>query len=163
MSSKLQVPSLIVSRGDVARLTRELEALEDYVHQSSLRGGGTASTKLPRTSRGLDELMNLNKLNFLQATDRTEAKQYLTALHKAAPVLHMSFAADPSAAFVAKLIVWLRSNIHPSVLLNIGLQPTIVAGCVLRTPNHQFDFSLRKHFEENRGLLIERLEATKAP
>jgi len=40
----------------------------------------------------------------------------------------------------------------------VGLQPTIAAGIVLRTPNHQFDFSLRQHLYKNRAKLREALE-----
>jgi len=69
----------------------------------------------------------------------------------------MSLSADPSTRFLEKLVTWLRREIHPQVLLTIGLQPTLGAGCVLRTPNRQFDFSLRQDFAKKRDLLIGKL------
>ena len=72
-------------------------------------------------------------------------------------MIHISFAADPSAAFTDKIVAWFRENIHPFVLIQVGLQPTIAAGCVVRTANHSFDFSLRQHFTKQRQLLIDKL------
>jgi hypothetical protein len=37
------------------------------------------------------------------------------------------------------------------------LQPTLGAGCVVRTTNRQFDFSLRQDFARKRDLLLEKL------
>jgi len=155
-SNSLALPLLVISPSDVSRLSRELEALDDYVHQASLRKGGEA-VKLPRTSRMLDELATANNFNFLQAHDRKAAKAFLEHIRKESPVVTMSFAAEPSSAFLAKVITWLRQNIHPALLLRVGLQPTIAAGFTLRTTNKHFDFSLRKHFDEQRPLLLEKL------
>lgn len=152
------LPLLVISPSDVSRLARELEGLSDYLHQAGLRKGGDA-VKLPRTSRMLDELANANDLNLLQAEDREKASTFLGQIAKSSPVVTMSFAAEPSSAFLAKVVTWLRQNIHNSLLLRVGLQPTIAAGFTLRTTNKYFDFSLRKHFDEQRPLLIEKLRS----
>ena len=161
-NAQLALPSLVVGPSDVIRLRRELESLNDYMREATLRKGGEETPKLPKTSRVLDAFAELNKLSLLQSTDRDAATAFLRELLKSAPNIHMSFAADPSAAFVDKVITWLRQNTHPLVLLQIGLQPTIAAGCVLRTPNHYYDFSLRRHFAENHDLLIQKLESIAA-
>jgi F0F1-type ATP synthase delta subunit len=154
--ASLALPLLVISPSDVSRLARELESLHDYLHQASLRKGGEA-VKLPRTSRLLDELATTNNLNLLQAGDRNQAASFLKHITKESPVVTMSFAAEPSAAFLAKVVTWLRQNVHPALLLRVGLQPTIAAGFTLRTTNKQFDFSLRKHFDEQRSVLIDKL------
>ncbi len=61
---------------------------------------------------------------------------------------------------MTKLVVWLRANIHPQILVHLGLQPSIAAGCVVRTANKQFDFSLSEAFEKQRELLIASLKET---
>jgi hypothetical protein len=152
------LPLLVVGPADVARLMRELESLDDYLHQASLRAGGGEAPKLPKTSRMLDDFASTNELNFLHEAERQKAKQYLEDTLKSAPVLAMSFATDPSSAFVGKIIAWLRENIDHRVLLKIGLQPSIAAGCTLRTPNKYYDFSLREHFAQQRPILVERLK-----
>ncbi|HSH55760.1 MAG TPA: hypothetical protein VK983_02970, partial [Candidatus Limnocylindrales bacterium] len=97
------------------------------------------------------------KMNLLRKTDREKLLKYLSALLDKAPVLHMSFASDPSAAFMDKLVVWLRQNIHPQVLVRIGLQPSVAAGCILRTANKEYDFSLRQALDDQKPLLIAKL------
>lgn len=155
----LSLPLLVVSPGDVARLGRELESLDDYLHQAELRSRDKAAAKLPRTSRMLDDFASANQLNLLQAADRQRAQAFLQQTLQTAPVLVMSFASDPSSAFTGKVIAWLRQNIDARLLLKIGLQPSIAAGCTLRTANNYYDFSLRQYFAGQRPLLVEKLKA----
>jgi len=72
----------------------------------------------------------------------------------------MSFNADPSPLFSQRLVTWLRQEIHPQVLVQTGLQPSLGAGCTLRTTNQFFDFSLREHFKQNRQLLVQKIAGT---
>ncbi|HSX17279.1 MAG TPA: hypothetical protein VLH86_04210, partial [Patescibacteria group bacterium] len=104
----LQLPLLVVSPTDLSRLKREVEALEEYMQQAALRKGGEQLAKLPRTSRMLDEFASTNDLNLLHGELRKQTLDFLGTLETKAPVLNMSFARDPSSAFVAKIIAWLR-------------------------------------------------------
>jgi len=149
----LQLPPAVVSLVDVSRLLRELEAFEEYMEQAQARKSGAAVTP-PRTSRLLDELARANQLNLLQDADRARLKLFLDSLADA-PTIHISFATDPSAAFTEKVVLWLRANINPHILLQVGLQPNIAAGCMVRTANKVFDFSLRENFAQKRALLVE--------
>jgi hypothetical protein len=179
----MQLPLLVTSPVDVGRLLRELEVVDDKFLQLGLRASAASmaigdqddpapsskestgpaehpkgtSTKLPRISRLLDQTIQLNQLNLLQTADRATLQQFLTAVQQQSPLLHISFSSDPAPAFVEKLMAWLRQEIHPSVLLIIGLQPTIGAGCILRGTNKQFDLSLRQDFLGKRQLLLETL------
>lgn len=149
----LELPTLIFGPVEVRRLERELEALEEYLRQANIRTPGKQAA-MPKTSHLLEALAGNNKLNLLVQKDRERLRIFLANLDKKAPVLHISFAADPSSAFTAKLVTWLRNNIHPYTLLQIGLQPGITAGCVVRANSKVFDFSLRKRFTENRSFLL---------
>ncbi len=51
-------------------------------------------------------------------------------------------------------MTWLRQNIHPYVMVTVGVQPTIAAGCIVRSTNKYFDFSLRENFAGNRDILL---------
>lgn len=156
-SDGLELPSILVSKSDAVRLRREFEALQEYLHQAALRHEESSHIKLPKTSRLLDEFVTLNKLDLLHRADHDRAMATLTALTDSAPLLHFSFSAEPSSAFLAKLMVWLRQNIDPMVLVNVGLQPAIAAGCIVRTPNKQFDLSLGRSFQKSRQLLSDEL------
>lgn len=155
--STLLLPNIAVGRADVVRLQRELEALGDYLHQAALRKTAPNDIKLPKTSRLLDEFAALNKLNLLHREDHDAALAGLRAIVEHGPKLHVSFSAEPSSAFLAKLVGWLRDNIDHAVLVQVGLQPNIAAGCIVRTPNRQFDLSLGQSFKQHRELLMSQL------
>lgn len=151
------LPASIVEPGDVRRLLQEVDVMDEALRQSAIRQP-EASVALPRTSHMLAELVEQNKLQLQQKADRQKLQEFLTLLLGRAPILHISFAAEPSRGFIAKITQWLRQNVHPEVLVQIGLQPSIAAGCIVRTTNKQFDFSLRQHFVSKRDVLIAELD-----
>jgi hypothetical protein len=155
----MTLPVQVSSRTDVGRLQREMEALDNFLTQAAIREPGTPM-KLPKTSRLLDEFINTNQLNPLHDEDRARMLAFIKQVRDHAPVLHISFGADPSAIFVEKLTAWLRKELHPTVMMHVGLQPNIGAGCIVRTTNKQFDFSLRQHFRNQRPLLVQKLHGT---
>jgi hypothetical protein len=153
-NKKLVLPIQTATKIDIGRLLRELQNVDDFLKQAAIREPGT-SVKLPKTSRLVDEFVEANKINMLHHDDRVSAINFLMMVRAKAPVLHMSFSADPSPQFQQKLMTWLRREIHPLVLLQVGLQPTIGAGCVIRSTNKYFDFSLREHFKNQKQMLVE--------
>lgn len=159
---ELRLPVLVFGVVEVRRLKRELEALDEFMRQTAIREPGRQPA-LPRLSRLMEGLAADNDRNLLQEDARQELHEFLAGIEKSAPTIHISFASDPSSAFIAKLVTWLRGNIHPQVLLQIGLQPTIAAGCIVRTPNKIIDLSLRQNLVDQRGKLIEALDAMSAP
>ena len=154
----IQLPLAVVSRTDVSKCLRELESVEDFFHQSALRG--VQPKDLPTVGRVLDSLAKSNSMSLLKAEDRVKLMQFLARLKVKAPVVHISFPVEASGDFIAQLLEWFRKEIHPHVVLQIGLQPELAAGCVLRTNSKYFDFSFRKHFERSKEKLVAALEAS---
>jgi F0F1-type ATP synthase delta subunit len=155
-STELQLPTTIVTQLELNRLVREADLIDDSLRQAGLRTGGEATT-LPKASQLLNDLVTSNNLNLLHEPDRKLVREILEYLQKQGPVLHMSFSVDPSPVFLRDLIVWMRAELHPHIFLQIGLQPSIGAGCIVRTNNKYFDLSLREHFQQQRQLLITKL------
>lgn len=155
---KFVLPLAVVGPADVNRLQLELEALEDYLRQQAQTG---QEPKLPKMSRMLESLAEHNAADLLEQADRDRLEVFLKAIEQHAPTIHISFAAEPSAAFTQKVLVWLRGNISSYILLQIGLQPTIAAGCVVRTNNKIFDMSLRQYLTDSRHLLVDALRNLK--
>jgi F0F1-type ATP synthase delta subunit len=115
-------------------------------------------------SEMLSQTVELNKLDLLHPDQRKLLMQFLVSIRDRAPRVHMSFSADPSPQFSEKLTSWLRDKIHPLVLITFGLQPSIGAGCVMRTTNKYFDFSLGASLTKNRDLVMKSLrEAIEQP
>jgi F0F1-type ATP synthase delta subunit len=154
---KLILPLQILTQADVSRLDREIRELEVFFDEAAIKGATTKT--VPQTSQLLTALCNENKLNLLQENDRLEAAKFFKMLREHAPVVHASFATDPKPDFLMKLMNWFRREAHPYVLFKIGLQPTIAAGCILRTTNKYFDFSFKQHFNKSKEKLSTSLRA----
>jgi F0F1-type ATP synthase delta subunit len=150
---ELKLPTGVVSQVDTARLIRELNSLEDFFTAANARHAGTPMTP-PRLTRMLDALAKDNNCNLLDQAQRQKLVGQLDQVLKTAPLLQVSFATEPPPRILEQILVWLRSNIHPQTLLQVGLQPTIAAGCMLRTPNKVFDMSLRSHLREQESYLV---------
>ncbi len=156
----LRLPLSVISQGDAMRLRRELAVLDEYIKQAELREPGTSIKALPKTSTSLSEFTQDNHLNMLKEEDRANATEFLKSISEHAPVIHISFASDPSAAFMRKLAAWFRESIDPAILVNVGLEPSIAAGFTIRTLNRYHDFSLRQQFVEHRELLLNGIRGT---
>jgi F0F1-type ATP synthase delta subunit len=133
------------------------------MEQEAIRSPGEPQAKLPKTSRLLDELAQENKLNLLDKSTRDHLQEFLADVAANAPVVHVSFAADPSSAFLQKIVQWFRDNVHGGTLVRVGLQPTIGAGCTVQTTNKFFDLSLRRHLQRNRQQLFRALVGEDEP
>ncbi len=160
---RVVLPLSVITVIDLARVGRELTDLDEFMVQAVIRTPGTPM-QLPRLSKMLDDVAQANKLNLLEDPDRKALLNALSYLKDHAPKLHISFSAEPNPAFVMKVAEFIRGNISPIALIQIGLQPTIAAGCIIRSPNKQFDLSLRQHLRESRGILSDLLhKVTDAP
>jgi hypothetical protein len=145
------LPSSVQTRSDVARMIRELLEFDEMIRQAELRKAQAPSVNhLSVPLRATAEV-------FKNTLDTTEARQKLAErlrfLHKAAPQIHLSFAVQPPVHAVEKLLAWFRTNAHPATLVQIGLDPSIVVGCRVRTTNRVFDFSFAKLLDDSNAVL----------
>lgn len=154
---ELKLPTKIVSRGDLNRILRELNRLNDYLVGAQFKGDDPAAVN-QNISPLLGELAAANNYDLMDENRRKELYAQLETLSAKGPGLHISFTSAPSPNSLEKVIVWLRGNIHPQVLLSVGLQPTIAAGCVLRTPNRVIDMGLKQTLMEKQPLLLEMIK-----
>jgi F0F1-type ATP synthase delta subunit len=146
------LPATFVSPGDINRVLRELDGVNDFFIGAAARQAGTP-VRPPRVTYLLEQLARDNKYNLLEESNRLDMQAKLQRIVKISPTLHISFAAEPSPRVLDAIINWMRSNIHPYALLQVGLQPSIAAGCVLRTPNRIFNMSLSRYLDEQESYL----------
>lgn len=144
------LPPQLTGQTDINRLLRELEALDE-----ALIGANEGKGQLPKVTSLLNQTALANGYKLLEKNHRLHIAQQLAKIRDHAPLLHISFAAEPSPKVTETLLAWLRANIHRYVLLQIGLQPAIAAGCVLRTPNKIFDMSLGASLQRQKPYLLE--------
>lgn len=152
-----KLPLTITGKAEVARLQRELSRLDDFFVDAAKRKPGQPISP-PRITHALDDTARLNGINLLEAKGRKDMSLTLAAISAGVPSLHISFAAEPSPKALETVLQWLRANIHPQTLISIGLQPTIAAGCVLRTPNKIFDFSVGAKLKDQEEYLAKLID-----
>ena len=98
--------------------------------------------------------MQLNQINLNEKNVPQKLIAQLDEALRKVILFHMSFATEPTDEVTQKLVAWFRKEINPTILLNIGVQPTISVGAVLRTQSKLYDFSLRKHLQNSQQDLV---------
>lgn len=151
----LRLPLQVISMSDVARLEREIENINDFFDKSSLQGANTKN--LPQISTSMRVILEDNKLNLIELGDRKKLTEFIKYLKQNAKVVSISFAVEPKPDSLMKLLQWFRSEAHPNVVFKVGLQPTIAAGCVIRTSSKYYDFSFKHQFAESKAKLSQAL------
>lgn len=154
------LPSSIVSRTDVSRLVGEAERLDSELTATRVRKKvAGASSSAPVMSKQLAEFLEKNHIEVTQSKTRSQLIKQLRILKDKVPVIHMTFAVQADPESLQHIAAWLRDSIHPQAVVDVGLQPALVAGVYLRTANHVQDLSLRGKLNDSRHLLEKELEA----
>lgn len=154
-SKNLLLPLVVTTKTDLLRLVQELKSLQNFLHQAAIRK--TAVDKLPAISNMLIKTAEVNKLNLADRNDCDYLVSSLDNIKNQAPVVAVSFAADPQPRFLGRIVEWFRQEAHPYTLLQVGLQPTIAGGCIVRTRSKYFDLSLRQYLNRQQDQLIEKI------
>lgn len=157
---KITLLDEIIGRIDIGRLIIELDKLDNFFKQTELRTPGV-SISSPKTTASLEKLADQNKLSLLKKEDRKLLISQLTDIKQNSPKIHISFAVEPQPVFAQKIVNWIRKNIHPQALIEIGLQPNISIGCIIRTTNRIFDMSLKQRFNNSKKILHDSLKEQK--
>lgn len=156
-ATAFRLPDRLITSVDLMRTIRELKSLDDWLNQAAIRSGGQQVSP-PKTSATLDETAQNNSVSLLDSVGRQQLIAVLESFAIKAPKIHISFAVEPSANFLSRMIIWLRTNISPVILLDVGLQPALAAGCSVRTTNKLFDMSLRNRFTDSRHFLLDAIQ-----
>lgn len=153
-----QLPPSIVTKLDLSRLVSEAESIDDALTTAEIRARtGAAALPAPAASAQFVQFLQVNKLS-MEGNRRAEVVRELRALKENAPVVHMTFAVTADTESLQQLVNWLRQSVHAHALIEVGLQPSLVAGVYMRTTNRVYDFSLRGALAEHREELVGELE-----
>ncbi len=152
-------PAALIGRPDLARLIREVESVDNDLESQKVRSKAEETgCHMPTMSRGLSDFLELNKLDLKEDKMRMQLREQLRVIKDKAPVIHMTFAVDADPEFLQKLVSYMRAELHPHTLLSVGLQPAIVGGVYMRTPNQVHDFSLKTLLAGKRDIITHELE-----
>lgn len=154
------LPPNVVSKIDISRLVSEAEKVDNELTAAAVHAKiNSAAAARPVLSEQFTDFLQQNKLMLNNSHDRAELIKQLRLLKDKVPVIHMTFAVTADRESLGQLAQWLRTTIHPQAVISVGLQPALVAGVYLRTPNHVHDLSLRAALKGSRGVLVKELGA----
>lgn len=153
------LPPTVVSRVDLSRLINEFERVDSDMTTAAVRtkAGSKAAIQLA-LSEQLKDFLNLNQLRPVGNQQRMELIAQLRLLKDTTPVLHMTFATAADTPSLQYLAQWVRASVHPQAVIEVGVQPALIAGVYLRTPNHVHDMSLRHLLQGGHEVLVKELE-----
>lgn len=157
-ATQFVLPSALIGRVDLARLVREVESIDSQLETQKVKGHGEKKYQMPVMSQVLGDFIDQNKLDLTDDRVRTKLIQELKKFKDKAPIVHMTFASPAEPEILAKLVDWLRASAHPQALISVGLQPSLVGGAYVRTPNHVYDFSMRSLLKGKHDLVTSKLE-----
>lgn len=138
------LPPSLVTRVDISRLVHEVEWVDNEMTAAAVRAKtGGAQQAAPIMSGTLEDFLAQNQLSLQNSLERTEIIKQLRLLKDKVPIIHMTFAVTADRESLEYLVAWLRGSVHQQAVIAVGLQPALVAGVYLRTPNRVMDLSLR--------------------
>jgi F0F1-type ATP synthase delta subunit len=153
------LPSSMVTKVDVSRMVTEAEQIDNKLTEAAVRvKSGAAQPTMPVLSEVLEEFLAQNKLSLDNAQERAELIKQLRSLKEKVPIIHMTFAVSADRESLQQIASWLRQSIHPQAVIAVGLQPALIAGVYLRTPNHVHDLSMRAALSGGHDVLVKELE-----
>ena len=157
----LSLPTALTSKRDVLKIRREIErVLEALVQFRVAKTTAGVDRDLPTLSKRLMLLLEVNNLKLEEQSIR-QIDKVLEEVYTSAPQVRVSFASEPDQESLEKLVAWFRREAHPATFLQVGIQPMLAGGCVLRTPMHRYDFSLRTKLESSVDRLQEAISSVR--
>lgn len=154
------LPPSVISKIDVSRLLVELEQVDLEQTEAAARQKAGAPGRVEMVlSRSLAEFLEQNNQKIEDSQARAQLIKELRAFKEHVPIIHMTFAVPADRGSLQQLVQWVRTSLHPQAVIEVGLQPTLVAGVSIRTPNHVHDLSMRAMLKKNHGLLVKELGA----
>lgn len=158
--SPIVLPRSIISKLDLSHMVSEVEQIDNDLTTVAVRQkAGVNSDFRPVPSDQLGDFLAVNNLEIGDGQQRSRLITELKRLKDQAPIVHMTFATAADRESLSELADWIRKSVHPQTLIVVGLQPDLVGGVYVRTPNHVHDLSVRAQLAGHRDILIKEVEA----
>lgn len=154
----IKLPTAVATKHQFVRFLAEFESLDGELTNQEIRastgveGGPGAAENL-----SIAQFLQENGIALTDSDGRTHMLEGLRSLRKTAPVVHLTFAGEADPASLAEIADWFRKNMNPHTLIEVGLQPGLVAGTYIRSQNKVYDYSLRSRIIGKRDSLVDAL------
>ena len=156
----LLLPPSIVTKIDVSRLVSEMEQVDnELITRDAHIKANVPITSQISLSQQLSDFLSVNTLEIGDGAMRSDLIKRLRHIKNTAPMVHITFASSADTESLRELVVWLRQSVNPQSVLTVGLQPSLIGGAYIRTPNRVHDFSLRARLAGHRDIITKEVEA----
>ena len=156
----LLLPPSIVTKVDVSRLVSEMEQVDnELITRDAHIKANVPITNQISLSQQLSDFLSVNTLEIGDGAMRSDLITRLRHIKNIAPMVHITFASSADTESLRELVVWLRQSVHPQSVITVGLQPSLIGGAYIRTPNRVHDFSLRARLAGHRDIITKEVEA----
>lgn len=156
---QFRLPPSVIDKVDVSRLVDEVERIDNELRTATIRAkNGVGQQNQVRLSAQLLDFLTHNQLTVNDEQTRSRLIKQLHQLKDNAPVVHMTFATTVDGESLQQLAQWLRQSVHPQAVIEVGLQPSLIAGVYVRTTNQVHDMSLRAKLVSGHDIIIKDLE-----
>ncbi len=153
------LPPSIISKVDVSRLVNEVEQVDSDMTANMVRKRvGASSSSAIEYSDQLSDFLAENELKLSDSRQRSSLIKQLRKLKDSVPIIHMTFATVADRESLRQVVGWLRESVHPQAVIRVGLQPALIAGVYVRTPNRVHDFSMRSRLDSQHEALLKQLK-----
>ena len=109
-------------------------------------------------SNNLQELAVANGVGKINVATINDLLKFIDTLLDESPEITMTLASAPGNDERAELMMRLRRQLDPKLLVHFIIRPELLAGCVVRTKTAVFDMSLAKALRQNQQKLVTRLK-----
>lgn len=160
---ELRLPNTIGGKRDLILAMREIEQILSDEIQNDVRSKyGAEQHKQSHAGRHMvDELLKENNLNHEIATLRQVLKS-MEDFKNHSPQIRLAFSQEPDPDMYRKVVEWFRREIHPGVLVQIGVQPSIGGGFTMQTPVRRYDFSFKTKILNSTDKFLEVMKRVEA-
>ncbi len=156
----LVLPAAVVTKHQFVKFLAAFEVLDDALTTQEIRAASGATAEAAAAPSALiTQFIEENKLEITNSEARRHTLDALKELRKTAPIVHMTFAAEADLESLVTMVHWFRQNMSKYTLIEVGLQPGLVAGAYVRSQNHVYDYSLRARLIGQRQTLVSALKA----
>jgi len=137
------------------------EDLEDYLGAVDHLVSNLYKNKGKYSEKKLFEAVGVNKHQAikksfsesgLKITSKKDLESYLSALKEELTnykILELTLAFDPTSKTIESITNWIKEYISPSIVANITVDRTIVAGVIIEYQGKHKDYSVAKKLEDN--------------
>jgi hypothetical protein len=138
---KPKLPEEVYSVDQILAVSEELHSYSVYLTAKRVQGAKAEPFNLSSRAEAAVALIPQE-----QQTDAGIEAYRLELEHLAttAPAVTLVLAAQAKPGLKQELVNWLRTNVHPDLLVNFRANPNIAGGVVIRTISHVYDCSFRQ-------------------